>query len=196
MKTLILISTSLLVVISTFSQTSEKRWSIGLHGGLIQYNGDIGNDFYDIDAPTYGTGAISVSRFIVSHLDLNLLITKGIAGTVHDESYFQRNLTTAMINCRFNILGPKSFILPYLFVGTGTAIFDKNDDAEDVRIDFIAPSFGGGLNINLSPSVMLNLQETFLYLGSDNRDGISKNENDMFLLHAIGLSFNFGDRQY
>jgi len=42
---------------------------------------------------------------------------------------------------------------------------------------------------------MLNLQETFLYSNADNRDGVEANENDAFLFHTVGLSFNFGKKR-
>ncbi|MBC7495243.1 MAG: hypothetical protein H7221_09570, partial [Flavobacterium sp.] len=31
---------------SANAQTDEKKWNIGLHGGLTQYNGDLGRDWY------------------------------------------------------------------------------------------------------------------------------------------------------
>jgi len=184
------------LTIITNAQTIDKKWNIGLHGGATQYKGDLGSDFYKTDMAVYGMGGISVSRYIMSHFDLNLLATKGTFGYSRESGSFKRNVTTATLNFRFNVLNSESPVIPYLFVGGGVALFDKNLDIEEKKVDYIAPSFGGGVNFKLGKSVMLNLQETFLYSNADNRDGAPEvNENDMFLFHSIGLSFNFGKKK-
>ena len=63
------------------------------------------------------------------------------------------------------------------------------------KVDYIAPSFGGGVNFKLGSSVMLNLQETFLYSTSDGKDGVIGGRNDMYLLHTAGITFNFGKKK-
>ena len=65
----------------------------------------------------------------------------------------------------------------------------------DKKVDYIAPSFGAGLNVKLGPTLMLNVQETFLYSSADNRDGVVAANNDMYLLHMVGLTFNFGKKR-
>jgi OmpA-OmpF porin, OOP family len=82
-----------------------------------------------------------------------------------------------------------------LFVGGGVALFDKNLDITEQKVDYIAPSGGAGINFRLGSSVMLNLQETFMYSNADNRDGVEANENDAYLFHTVGLSFNFGKKK-
>jgi OOP family OmpA-OmpF porin len=86
-------------------------------------------------------------------------------------------------------------VRPYLFAGAGAMLFDKNIDVDEKKMDYIAPSGGGGINFRLGPSVMLNLQETFYYSTGDTRDGAVSNENDAYLLHMAGLSFNFGKKR-
>ena len=108
MKKLFAISICLAILTIGNAQTIDKKWNIGLHGGLTQYNGDLGNDLYKTQKGTYAMGGISVSRYFAGHFDLNLLATKGSVGTDNTEGNFKRNVTTAILNCRFNILGPKS----------------------------------------------------------------------------------------
>jgi hypothetical protein len=36
------------------AQTADKRWSIGLHGGAMQYKGALGNDFYSTNKAFHG----------------------------------------------------------------------------------------------------------------------------------------------
>lgn len=196
MKKLLLLSLCVALALVTSAQTIDKKWNIGLHGGATQYKGDLGSDFYKTDMAFYGMGGISVSRYIMSHFDLNLFATKGTVGYNREAGNFKRNVTMATLNFRFNILNPESFVVPYLFVGGGVALFDKNLDIDEKKVDYIAPSFGGGANFKLGKSVILNLQETFLYSTADNRDGVPEaDENDMFLFHSVGLTFNFGKKR-
>jgi len=195
MKKLLLICICLAFTFGINAQTMDKKWNIGLHGGATQYKGDLGNDFYKTDMAFYGMGGISVSRYIARHFDLNLFATKGTVGYNRAAGSFKRNISTATINFRFNILNPESFVIPYLFVGGGVALFDKNLNVTEKKVDYVAPSFGGGLNLKLGKTVILNLQETFMYSNADDRDGVEGSENDMFLLHSAGLTFNFGKKK-
>ncbi len=195
MKKILLFSTLLFLLINTHAQTRDKKWNIGLHGGSSQFNGDYSNDFYRTKMPLYGFGGLSVSRYLGTHIDINFLATKGRIGFNSDSGRYSTDITTATLNVRFNILGPASPVRPYLFVGGGAMLFDKNLDITGKKTDYIAPSFGGGINFKLGPSVMLNLQETFFYSNEDKRDGIIAGSNDAYLLHMVGLSFNFGKKK-
>ncbi len=196
MKKLLLLSVGLIFTLSMNSQTIDKKWNVGLHGGLSQYNGDMGNGFYKTNQTTYGMGGISFSRYMTENLDLNLFIAKGKFGYNGNKGKFQRDITTGIVNARLNVLGPKSFVRPYLLAGGGIAIFDKNIEIDKKqKVDYIAPSFGAGVNFTVAPAIMFNLQETFMYSTGDSRDGIVKNENDMFLFHSLGVTFNFGHKK-
>lgn len=195
MKKLLLLGMCFALALGIQAQTIDKKWNIGLHYGISQYKGDLGSDFYKTDMALYGTGGISVSRYIARHFDINLLATKGSVGYNRTSGNFRRNLTTATLNFRFNILDQKYAVRPYLFVGGGVALFDKNLDITEKKVDYIAPSGGGGINFRLGSSVALNLQETFIYSNADNRDGLEGNENDAFLFHTVGLTFNFGKKK-
>jgi outer membrane protein OmpA-like peptidoglycan-associated protein len=195
MKKLLLLTFCFAITLVVKAQTIDKQWNIGLHGGITQYKGDLGNDFYRTDMSLYGMGGVSVSRYITSHFDVNLFATKGMVGYSRPSGRFSRNITTTTLNLRFNIIGDRSFVKPYLILGGGFALFDKDLTVTENNVDFITPSFGGGVNLKLGPSVMLNLQETFFYTTGDKRDGVTGKENDMYLFHSIGFSFNFGNKK-
>ena len=196
MKKLLLVLTCVAFAWVTNAQTIDKKWNIGLHGGAQQYNGDLGNDFYKTDQPFYGFGGVSFSRYIGSNFDLNLNFTKGDLGHRDDTSRFRTGFSSVSFNVRFNILGPNSFIRPYIFAGAGALLFANNPTVTDKsKIDYAAPSFGGGINIKLGPTVMLNVQEHFLYSTGDNKDGVEKDNNDAYLLHTVGLTFNLGKKK-
>jgi outer membrane protein OmpA-like peptidoglycan-associated protein len=192
MKKLLLISICLAIALIINAQTDDKKWNIGLHGGATQYKGDLGNDFYKTDMALYSLGGLSFSRYIGSHFDLSLFATKGALGFNRPIGSFKREFTSVLLNFRFNILGPRSAVRPYIFVGGGGMLFDKNLTITEEKMDYIAPSFGGGVNFKLGPSVMLNLQETFLYSNNDIRDGVVAGDNDAYLFHTVGITFNFG----
>jgi outer membrane protein OmpA-like peptidoglycan-associated protein len=198
MKKLLLLCICVALTLITNAQTEDKKWNIGLHGGISQYNGDLGKDFYRTHMALYGVGGVSVSRFIGNYFDLNLFVTKGTVGFNRPASIgsFNDNFTSALINFRFNVLESKYIVRPYLFVGAGAMLFEDNPPVSpNNKVDFIAPSFGGGVNVRLGPSVMLNIQETFLYSMADNRDGVVAQANDMYLLHTVGITFNFGKKK-
>src|SRR5688572_10913082 len=68
------------------AQTADKKWNVDLHGGSMQYNGDLGNGFYKTDI-LYGFGGISFSRFMGNRVDLNLFVTKGEVGYVRNSIF-------------------------------------------------------------------------------------------------------------
>jgi len=186
----------LVSLISASAQTADKKWNIGLHGGAMQYRGDLGNDFYSTDKAFYGFGGVSVSRYLGKHLDLSVLVTHGEVGYLDNVSQFNQQLSSLTANFRFNFFGPDTFIRPYLFAGGGAMMLTKNLNAPTKRYDGVTPSFGAGINIKLGPTVMLNVQEMFMYSSSGNTRGSGTSKtNDAYLFHTVGFTFNFGNTQ-
>src|ERR1041385_346646 len=58
MKKGISIMVGLALVIMGHAQSDERVWGIGIHGGLVQYNGDRGQGFYSTEQAAYGFGRI------------------------------------------------------------------------------------------------------------------------------------------
>ncbi len=195
MRPLLLFILVLLFTSSISAQTVDKKWNIGFLGGAAQYKGELGNDFYRSDMAFYGMGGISISRYIGTHFDLNLLATKGTIGYSRPSGSFNQNVSTAGMNFRFHLLGPSSVVRPFLFIGGGFLLFDKNINITSKNVDYAAPSCGAGINFQLAPSVMLNIQENYIYSSADNRDGKISGVNDAYLFHLIGISFNFGNKK-
>jgi OOP family OmpA-OmpF porin len=194
MKKQILLFTLLIATIFCYSQTIDKKFNLGFHGGSMQYNGDLGNGFYKMGT-LYGFGGLSVSHYLGRRIDINLMMTKGEVGLLEDTNHFRAAVNTATINFRFNLLPPESFIRPYIFAGAGVMVFDKNYTVTEQNYDGVLPSFGGGINLRLGQDIMLNLQEQFMLSDDDSRDGVSAGGNDMYLMHGIGITFNFGKKK-
>ncbi len=197
MKKLLLIFVGLAFALSINAQTADKRWNLGLHGGAIQYNGDLGNDFYKTNQAFYGFGGLSLTRLVGNRLDISLLMTKGEIGYIGETNRFRQQITTGTINFRLNLIGADYLFRPYVFAGGGIMMFSNLLEGENnvEKFDFAAPSFGAGLNLRMGKAVILNLQETFMYSTSDGKDNVVKNSNDFFLLHSVGLTFNFGQKK-
>ena len=103
MKRIFLAGCCIFYAFTASAQTQDKKWAIGLHGGVAQYNGDLGNDFYKTKGTYYGFGGLSLSRYLGSHFDVNLLATKGTVGFRGDTGNFKNNFTSLLLNFRFNI---------------------------------------------------------------------------------------------
>src|SRR6187431_3302246 len=134
------------------AQSEEKKWNIGFHGGLTQYKGDIGNDFYRSDQASYGFAGLSVSRYLGKHFDASIFFTRGEVGymdhnTVPTESkpntFLIRNNTSNLL-LRFNFTGPQAIIRPFIFIGAGVLWYEKVYEVKTEDFQFSIPSFGGG----------------------------------------------------
>src|SRR6185436_6079779 len=100
MKKIILGCLCLAFTSFAYPQTIDKKWNIGLHAGAVQYNGDLGNGYFNTSV-FYASGGLSVSRYLGSVLDLNLMLTKGEVGYASSLGHFRSGLSTATLNLRF-----------------------------------------------------------------------------------------------
>lgn len=182
-------------VLTASAQTDEKKWNIGLHGGIIQYHGDLGRDWYQTGNTMYGFGGISVSRYITSFLDASVYFNRGELGYHTDEEfapYFRSDFSNVGFDLRFNLLPSEYIVRPFAQVGVGAMLFDNHLSFDDQLIDGVLPSAGGGLIFRLSPSFNIILHERFNFTNRDIRDGADGGANDDFLLHTAGISYNIG----
>ena len=184
---------------TTSAQTPDKKWNVGLHGGFTQYNGDLGRDWYETTNTGYAFGGISVSRYLGKLFDANLLISKGTIGYNNGTTPgFKSDFNAASINLRFNIVAPEYVIRPYVFAGVGAVLFDSQLNFHQEKYDYILPTAGAGINFRLSPDIMLNLQETFMFSNKDRRDGVDNGvedfkSKDSYLTHTAGITVNLGN---
>ena len=199
MKKLVFLCVAIAFTFNSRAQTEDKKWNVGLHAGVTQYSGDLGRDWYKTDNNMYGFGGLSVSRYLGKLFDVNLLLSKGTMGYNNNQTAgFRSDFNAASINLRFNMVAPEYIIRPYVFAGVGAILFDNQVNFHQEKYDFMLPSAGGGINIRLTPVVMLNLQETFMFSNHDGRDGIDNAEGNMekkdsYVTHMVGLTFNMGN---
>ncbi|MEO8253300.1 MAG: OmpA family protein [Flavobacterium sp.] len=192
MKKILLLCICIAYTTASNAQTADKKWNIGIHGGITQYNGDLGRSFYKTDKAFYGFGGLSVSRYLGKLFDANLLLTKGTIGYNGNTGSFKSDFNAASLNLRFNLTAPEYVIRPYVVAGVGFILFDNQLNFDQDRIDYVLPTAGAGINFRLSPEIMLNLQETFSFSNKDRRDGVTSGEKDSYLSHMIGITYNLG----
>ena len=205
MKKIVLIFASCLFAFAASSQTEDKKWNIGIHGGLTQYNGDRGQEFYSTSQASYAFASLSLSRYLGKHFDASLFITRGELGNVEaktawtpagDQNRFLTRMNTANLLLRYNLLSSKYVIRPYLYAGAGVIMHEDYQTVNDERYDYALPSFGGGLNIRLTSVISLQLQESFMYTTADDIDfAVGGGYNDGYLFHTAGLTFNLGKKK-
>ena len=199
MKKLVFLCVAIAFTFSSRAQTEDKKWNVGLHAGVTQYSGDLGRDWYKTDNSMYGFGGLSVSRYLGKLFDVSLLLSKGTMGYHNGTTAgFRSDFNAASINLRFNIVAPEYIIRPYVFAGAGAILFDNQLNFHQEKYDFMLPSTGAGINIRLTPVIMLNLQETFMFSNHDGRDGVDNaagkmEKKDSYVTHMVGLTFNMGN---
>lgn len=176
------------------AQSEERKWNVGVQGGMEQYNGDLGSGFYKTDQALYGFAGISLSRYLSPHWDIVGNATLGEVGHVENQNRFRVSMLQFNLNARFNFFDyDKVKFRPFLFAGIGNIQFsDKNSSSDENISNIQLPDFGGGLSFKVSPVVNIVLQETFMFTDYDKIDGEVGGINDWFMQHSLGLTFNLG----
>jgi outer membrane protein OmpA-like peptidoglycan-associated protein len=190
---------TLLLSVSLFAQSPDKKWSIGYKLGSEQFAGYVGEDFSGPEDSHFING-LTLSRRISSHFDLGLSALWGeYEGHYYDEYYCEdmtlvRDLTLFNLNAKFHLFKYDDVLVrPFVFAGFGLLVFDDEDfEAENILDQFQYPDLGLGLNIKASPNVNITFDETLLFI---DRDRNSNNKLERYLQHAVGVSFNLGKSQ-
>ena len=192
---------TLLFLLAIFSgaygQTSDNKWALGFLVGKTEYQGDLGSGILKCK-PFYGSGAISLNRYLNSSFDLILLVELGNIGFENKTASFNSRKTdgSVLLKYKFNngyILPEDAKIAPFLAAGPGLAKF-KGSNTVERELDAILP-VGGGIKVNVTPEVALQYQFLYYFTNGDNRDLITKGVDDKFALHAIGAIINLGSKK-
>ncbi len=204
MKTLMLII-CFIALFKAEAQTKDEKWNVGLHGGLTQYNGDLGQGWFALDQAVYGFGGVSVSRYLSKRFDLSVLLTRGQLGYMGNynsemrENNFRINLGSANVLARFHLVSREAVFAPYVFAG-GSVITQKYLETvkQNVRsndVDLAFPTGGLGFLIRFGPYLSLQLQEMLMYTWADDIDHLASGGKDIYLFHTIGLTWNISKKE-
>ncbi len=187
---------------ASFSQTEDKPWNVGLFIGRSEYNGDLGNGFFNFNKAYYGFGALSVSKYLNKALDLSLY------GSYGEHGYYVAKKPITSLRARNNygdltlrykiIQKVDAKFVPFVFLGVGLRNLDAAQGGKgryhvNSGIDPLIP-VGVGLDYRFMSGISLRYFSTFGYTLNDKRDYVSKGINDMQLQHNIGVTFGFGKK--
>ena len=183
-------------------QTKMFPAAIGITGGLTEYMGDLGQSAYTFKEakPFFG---LNFGYYVTPHLDFNLNTAIGKLGYKEPHNLkFDSKFWQVNTNFHVKILdASKHKIVPYLLIGFGAAHYGdhtlktSDGDSEVTSLNgngidvFLA--FGAGAQYAINERFNVFLQEKFAYTDHDDRDGEERNTNDAFLMHTIGISYNF-----
>ena len=188
-KFTLLFSILFAVLISANSQTKEDPWSVGIHGGSEQYNGEIENQFFNFFDNHNGFAGISLARYIHPHFDLGLDFTLGdikFKSSNENNNRFNYNMNVANLHINYNFFEYDEVkFRPFLFAGLAYLNFDGKGDNKNY---LALPSAGLGVNYMLNDRVRIRYQNTLLVSDGDDLDARTGGGNDMFLQTSIGLS--------
>lgn len=170
MKKVILLTLILAFTASSYAQTVDKKWGLGL--GMGAY----GSTNYG------GVGLMPelyLSRYLSPRLDLMLKGDLGILNSKIDKGY---DIANPFLNLRFKLSGENTNFRPYLFAGPG----------------FLADNNTSGINFDLGLGAKLYVSpQTAFYLDAGYINGIestraTKTVRDNFWKATVGMEFDFG----
>lgn len=190
MNPLIRITVAILLFPSLSSAQTEKNpFAFGLWAGSTQYNGDLGQGFYH----SSGNG-VNLHVGLTSSLRITERTVFSGNWTIGKTSYtenattaFSSNFMQANLHARVHLFKEGRFKAnPYGFAGIGAGYHSKTrKPGTDVFIPF-----GLGVQVQLTDRIAVQVQETFAYSDHDNRDEQATENNDAYLMHSIGLTWN------
>lgn len=209
-RKILLFSTVLLLsIVASHAQNAENKWGLGVHFGVMEYNGDYSSQFYSFKQG-YAVGA-SVSRYLNPSFDLmgHFFYDKShsydgwkseMPTWLNFESHmYNMNLLAKYKFSNGYILKETALIAPYILAGFGFNVANSSGVGENGAFSgekFFTPNLYGGLGINLrlSQSVSIAIQSSLMLPFTDKIDGttgavapVSKKGNDKFLENSVGV---------
>lgn len=189
MKKILFILLVSFVSFSAFSQNKSEPWTLGIHVGAQQYNGELGNQFFDFIDHYNGLGGFSIGHYLSPSFDLALDVTIGDIKFYEERPngnlWSKYDMQQANVHLKYNILKEQYKFRPFIFAGLGVMRF-KGDNYSEVQTAL--PAAGAGLNYKISENVTLRYQNTFLLSNADDIDMREEDGNESYLQTTIGLS--------
>jgi hypothetical protein len=197
--------------ISGFGQTSEKKNNISVGLGTNAYNGDLGNPWFNPKDEWYGVGSLNYGRYLNRSFDISLALTSGDYGHCRDEDderfrpdgsevlNMLSRLTTGVIAVKYKftngyILNENAKIGPYIYLGGGINNISEYWWANKTRANTgNYGSYNGGLGVRYNVCSHLNVTYNlgFGYFTTDNIDKRAEGTKDMYMQNTILFGVNF-----
>ncbi len=184
------------------AQSSERKWNLGVFGGMSVYAGDLGNNITNFQSDVFtqnATVGLSFTRYLNPSFDAGVMSSYGSWGFYDNGiTQFKGYMWHSNIHLKYKfnngyLLKEDSRLAPYLFVGAGISDFKgaQINDGQDY------PAVGGaGIRFRLTDALSVNYQALFAYMGTahNNPEAVltKPTGTDQMMLHTIGIGFNLG----
>jgi outer membrane protein OmpA-like peptidoglycan-associated protein len=201
-----------------FPQTLDHPWNMGIHFGKSEFNGDIGDASFNWSKPFYGFAGVSFARYGNQSIDVLFNFNRGELGywadgdsihysngKFHGHMYGAHTDGTVYLKYKFSngyIFKENSRVQFSLLLGiglswlTGENVYDYYVNQLMQLNNFTAKDFtvssGWNIGVRLSKRFTVYEQSVFVYTDHDGRDGYIINNNDGYLMHNLGITYNFG----
>lgn len=202
MKKLLLSITAFVLGLNVLNaQTRDQKFSVGIHTGVVNYNGELNRTWLNPNKAYRAQFGLSAAYNLGSYFNLAAEASKGSIGYhVPQANGFRADLTQGNLQLRFKfnngrMLKEDCRIQPYLSGGFGFAMFKAQDDPTSSYVvegtDF-TKNIGAGVTVKVSRNIGINLATNYTIMGSDRRDGVSLVFNDQYAIYSGGVVYNFG----
>ncbi len=208
-KFLLLATVFLLGITAIQAQNADNKWGVGVHFGVMEYNGDYSNQFYSF-SQGYAIGG-SLARYLNPSFDLlgHFFYDKahsydggnsGMPTWLNFESHmYNMNL---LAKYKFNngyIFKETARIGPYILAGLGVNRANSSGVGENGIFSeqkYLNPNIYGGLGLNfrITQAVSFAIQTSLMLPFTDEIDGstgavapVSKKGNDKFLENSVAI---------
>lgn len=193
---------------NVFSQDADFPWALKPSYSLLQYSGELDNQFFDINKRNDG-GGMSVIRYINPSIDWIMGIDYyriNISGTIDTASYNSKgNVFTPnfLLTYKFNngyLLSVNSFLKPYVGAGFGYLIGGTKGAGYNLKgeefshfIDEVSLNYVVGVKTNITRSVSFFVELNGLLATTEEFDGAAIDmKNDKYAGGRAGLIIRLG----
>lgn len=189
------------------AQDLDMRWALKPSYSLIQYQGELGSQFFNLNERSDGAG-LGLARYLSPSFDLMMgfdYYRLNLGGNIDNTYYSSRgNLFSPGLSFHYKffnnyILPDYANFKPYVGVGMGYLIgrtsgtsYDLNGDGFSHFIDEISLNLTAGLKYDISRRVSIFLELNSVLATTEELDGASvSKQNDRFGGGRIGLFIKF-----
>ncbi len=190
------------------AQNADYYWAIKGSYSLLQYKGELGNQFFNLNSRNDG-GGLAASRFVNPSLDLILGLDYyrvNIKGSVDGIDYkVNGNLFNPNVSFNYKfyngyLLKETSIFKPYLGAGFSYLIGNSKGDSFDYKgeqfnhfIDEFAFTFTAGLKSDISRRISLFIEGYANLMTTEEIDGAALDMiNDQYIGARIGVFVKLG----
>jgi len=159
-----------------YSQTEDNPWLIGVGFNSVNAEGS--------ETTNYRLPSLSLSRYIFENFSVGLNYSENDIVVSNEELYYYSidGIVKYNIPNDSKVLGVDAD--PYVYAGYGISNYGEGDVSLGSLNTSYGPSFGAGVNFQLSKNIALNTGVSYKSL--DEKNAYSN------LQHVVGIKFNFG----